>query len=145
MDLQLSISGYEQIYPYKYLALYHALRDAIAAGQIPVSTKLPSSRELGRLYQFSRGIVNQVYEMLAAEGYVVSAVGRGTYVLFDGGSKYADKQAASSIALSHWGKRIDQLPLRGRVNQTEVEYDFSLVQPDTQNFPLQDWNKLMYT
>ncbi|NJJ41189.1 PLP-dependent aminotransferase family protein [Paenibacillus apii] len=71
-------------YRYKYLALYHALRNAILSGDLPGGTRLPSTRKLAALFGLSRGSAAQVYDMLAADGYVKSETGRGTFVSGEG-------------------------------------------------------------
>lgn len=102
----------------KHLALYQAIRDSIVNGALPLGAKLPSTRELAALYGLSRGSVSVAYEMLAAEGYVRSAVGQGTYVAGEearayGGSAVRQRGLAGQTdlpapALSSWGKRLLQ-------------------------------------
>lgn len=67
---------------HKYEALYQSLREAILGGRLKEGARLPSTRRLAAVHGISRGTVNQVYEMLAADGYVVTSVGSGTYVSF---------------------------------------------------------------
>ncbi|MBP2002117.1 GntR family transcriptional regulator/MocR family aminotransferase [Paenibacillus shirakamiensis] len=106
MELVLPLARYIEQYRYKYLALYHALREAIHAGTLEVGSRLPASRELAELYGVSRGSVSQAYEMLVAEGYLKATVGRGTFVagLMQG---MREKQSGShAFPLSAWGARI---------------------------------------
>ena len=56
------------------------LRDAIRSGRLPVGERLPSSRELARQLGLSRGLVQECYGQLQAEGYLTSVVGSGTRV-----------------------------------------------------------------
>nr|WP_274655378.1 PLP-dependent aminotransferase family protein [Paenibacillus humicola] len=65
---------------HKTAALYQALRHAIVSGTLTEGMRLPSSRELAKLYGISRGSVNQAYDMLLAEGYVRTERGLGTFV-----------------------------------------------------------------
>ena len=44
------------------------LRDAIRSGRLPVGERLPSSRELARQLGLSRGLVQECYGQLQAEG-----------------------------------------------------------------------------
>ena len=46
------------------------LRDAIRSGRLPVGERLPSSRELARQLGLSRGLVQECYGQLQAEGYL---------------------------------------------------------------------------
>ncbi|EGG35958.1 GntR family transcriptional regulator, partial [Paenibacillus sp. HGF5] len=77
MELGLPFETYVEQYRFKYLALYHAIRAAIHSGKLPEGTRLPATRELARLYGVSRGSAAQCYDMLMAEGYVVSRQGSG--------------------------------------------------------------------
>ena len=56
------------------------LREAIRTGRLPVSERLPSSRELARDLGVSRGLVQECYAQLIAEGYLESRVGSATRV-----------------------------------------------------------------
>lgn len=96
-------------YGSKHLALYHALREAIAEGLLPPGEKLPSTRSLAGLYGLSRGSVGLAYEMLAAEGYVRTGVGQGTFAAGFTGPDKSDKQGrlpSAAPVLSAWGRRL---------------------------------------
>ncbi|KUP25484.1 PLP-dependent aminotransferase family protein [Paenibacillus sp. DMB5] len=101
MIFTLPYEQYLDVYRYKYLALYHALRTAILGGTLPGGTRLPSTRKLAELYQLSRGSASQVYDMLLADGYIQTERGRGTFVsaagMFgeDGGKEGAGEPPAS--------------------------------------------------
>ena len=56
------------------------LRDAIRAGRLPAGERLPSSRDLARQLGLSRGLVQECYGQLQAEGYLTGVVGSGTRV-----------------------------------------------------------------
>src|SRR3954471_19737212 len=56
------------------------LRVAIREGRLGAGERLPSTRRLADHLGVSRGTVVEVYEQLAAEGYVDSVVGSGTRV-----------------------------------------------------------------
>src|SRR5215468_1514503 len=56
------------------------LREAIRTGRLPVGERLPSSRELARELRVSRGLVQECYAQLIAEGYLESRVGSATRV-----------------------------------------------------------------
>ncbi|EFU38698.1 transcriptional regulator, GntR family with aminotransferase domain [Paenibacillus vortex V453] len=106
MELGLPFETYVEQYRYKYLALYHAIRTAIHSGKLPEGTRLPATRELAKLYGVSRGSAAQSYDMLMAEGYVVSRPGSGTYVAK--GIAMIDQPPAADRApvLSAWGQRL---------------------------------------
>ena len=56
------------------------LRDAIRSGRLQGGERLPSSRELARELGCSRGLVQECYRQLLAEGYLTSRVGSATRV-----------------------------------------------------------------
>jgi len=60
--------------------LYDELRLAILEKRLAPGTRLPASRDFGRLYGLARGTVVSVFERLQAEGYVSCRVGSGTRV-----------------------------------------------------------------
>ncbi|WP_337441785.1 winged helix-turn-helix domain-containing protein [Paenibacillus faecalis] len=112
MELGLAIDSYLKKYRYKYLALYHALRDAIVEGMLSEGTRLPATRELSRQYGLSRGAVAQSYDMLLAEGFVFTKIGSGTYVAKGASLATHDiEDVHSSPVLSTWGQRVSDIML----------------------------------
>ncbi|WP_163510853.1 PLP-dependent aminotransferase family protein [Fodinicola acaciae] len=60
--------------------LEDALRAAIRCGRLQVGERLPSSRELARALGVSRGLVQECFGQLQAEGYLSTRVGSATRV-----------------------------------------------------------------
>ena len=60
--------------------LEEGLRTAIRSGRLEPGEKLPSSRELARAMEVSRGLVIECYQQLQSEGYLHSEVGSATRV-----------------------------------------------------------------
>ncbi|MCL9661237.1 PLP-dependent aminotransferase family protein [Paenibacillus hunanensis] len=145
---------------YKYVALYHALREGILNGTLPARSRLPSTRSMAEMYGVSRGIVAEAYDLLLAEGYVEAAVGKGTYVseqVVVEHSHRNDKQAyktdfeakgkgsidqqrndRSTPTLSRWGHRIVQLDARQSVeppNGRALEQEKVQLQSQLNSFP----------
>ncbi|SFN83567.1 GntR family transcriptional regulator / MocR family aminotransferase [Bradyrhizobium sp. Rc3b] len=58
----------------------HALRTAIAKGELKPGELLPSTRTLSTSLRVARGTVTEAFEQLQAEGYLDSRVGAGTRV-----------------------------------------------------------------
>lgn len=56
------------------------LREAIRSGRLAPGDRLPSSRTMGADLGLSRGVVQECYEQLTAEGYLVARTGSGTTV-----------------------------------------------------------------
>ncbi|HEY8481255.1 MAG TPA: PLP-dependent aminotransferase family protein [Spirillospora sp.] len=55
-------------------------RSAVRSGRLTAGTRLPSSRDLARELDVSRGVVVAAYEQLTAEGFLVARRGDGTRV-----------------------------------------------------------------
>lgn len=64
----------------KYLALAHALRDAVREGRLAEGQKLPPVRELAWRIGVTPGTVARAYTIGTDEGLLQAAVGRGTFV-----------------------------------------------------------------
>jgi DNA-binding transcriptional MocR family regulator len=64
----------------KYLALSHALRDAVRKGDLPEGTRLPPVRELAWQLAITPGTVARAYQIVTQEGLLEATVGRGTFV-----------------------------------------------------------------
>jgi GntR family transcriptional regulator / MocR family aminotransferase len=62
----------------RWLAL--AVRDEILDGRLRPGARLPSTRDLARQYDLSRGTVVSAFDQLRAEGYITGTTGAGTYV-----------------------------------------------------------------
>ncbi len=60
--------------------LADALRSSILEGRLRPGARLPATRDLARQYGVARGTAVAVFEDLAAQGYLRSAVGSGTFV-----------------------------------------------------------------
>ncbi|WP_274361952.1 PLP-dependent aminotransferase family protein [Paenibacillus thermotolerans] len=152
---------YSTIYKQKYLALYHALREAIVGGALAEGERLPSSRSFAGAYGLSRGTVSLAYDMLAEEGYVIRGVGSGTYAAFRGGGAGADAvagaaaaggadaaeeaaaPAAPSVPMSAWAQRLARMRLR-EAAQPGATVNFSTVGLDTAAFPAAEWNRAVF-
>lgn len=148
MELQLAYASHLQRHGTKYAALYHAVKEAIVTGLVAYGAKLPSSRELAATYGLSRGTVNQVYDMLAAEGYVTTGVGSGTFAAFQ--ERDAGREAAgrAAIRLSAWGERavraqtIERAPEAAAGVADAVRFVPGL--PDVASFPQREWARCLY-
>ncbi|MFB6986018.1 PLP-dependent aminotransferase family protein [Streptomyces sp. NPDC056304] len=88
-------------------ALQSALREAVRSGRLVPGTRLPSSRALAADLRVSRGLVTEAYEQLAAEGYLRSGRGAGTWV---SGAVRAATPGARDLAPRAPGARADFRP-----------------------------------
>ncbi|MDI2125647.1 PLP-dependent aminotransferase family protein [Yinghuangia seranimata] len=97
----------------------HGLRDAIRTGRLRVGERLPSTREFARALGLSRGLVQECYAQLLAEGYLVTRAGSATRV------------AAGAVA------QTGPAPSSGETPRLTV--DFRTGVPDLRSFPVDDW------
>ena len=96
------------------------LRSAIRNGRLHGGERLPSSRELARELGVSRGLVQECYNQLLAEGYLTSQVGSATRV-------------AAGARPAPAG------PSPGPAPPPRLIADFRAGVPDLASFPRTDW------
>ncbi|WP_076263676.1 PLP-dependent aminotransferase family protein [Intrasporangium flavum] len=115
------------------------LRDAIRAGRLAAGERMPSSRALAEHLGLSRGIVQECYEQLVAEGYLVSRPGSATRVASV--STRADERTEQPSAAP--GGRVGPA---GRVgpgslpaSAPRLVADFQAGLPDLGLVPREDW------
>jgi GntR family transcriptional regulator / MocR family aminotransferase len=96
------------------------LRDAIRSGRLQVGERLPSSRELARELGISRGLVQECYGQLLAEGYLAS-------------------QAGSATRVAAGARPAPVTPSPGPPPPPRLIADFRSGVPDLASFPRGDW------
>lgn len=144
MELTLHMEAYLDRHRFKYLALYHALREAIQEGRLPGGMKLPSTREMAERYGLSRGAVAQSYDMLMAEGYVYAETGRGTFVTDAGYSPPStEKIKETPIKLSQWGQRLLRIPNMPLDAAKRAEISFINQPLEMSRFPYEEWRSAL--
>lgn len=97
-----------------------ALREAIRDGRLPSGERLPSSRELARELGVSRGLVQDCYHQLLAEGYLSSRTGSATRVARFGSVPKPPEQPTAPAG-------------------PPLIADFRAGVPDLASFPRSDW------
>ena len=100
--------------------LERELREAIRLGRLEAGERLPSSRVLARELGVSRGLVQECYAQLWAEGYVVTRSGSGTRV------------AAGAVP------KLSAV-LEEPAPAVRLTADFRPGTPDLTSFPRPDW------
>ncbi|MEU9980979.1 PLP-dependent aminotransferase family protein [Streptomyces sp. NPDC050856] len=95
------------------------LREAIRTGRLSAGERLPSSRELARGLGLSRGLVQDCYAQLQAEGYLLAQVG-----------------SATRVAAGACGPAA---PAPAPTAPPPLTADFRWGVPDLRSFPLTDW------
>ncbi len=112
--------------------LENGVRDAIRTGRLAPGDRLPSSRMLAADLGLSRGVVQECYEQLAAEGYLLSRTGSGTTV------------AATSAGTVDPADPTTRSPRAARstrrgVSPERLVADFESGVPDLSSAPRTDW------
>ena len=111
-----------------------SLREAIRGGRLRAGERLPSSRELARALGVSRGMVQECYGQLLAEGYLTSRTGSATRVAGISGQQAGDQPAAGPAMVS------PSPPAPGRhPSEPPLIADFEPGMPDLSSFPRTDW------
>lgn len=108
--------------------IYQSLKDQMTRGRIKSGETLPSTRELSRNLNVSRSTVSEAYDMLIAEGYVISSQGAPTRV-------------AEGLGME-WNPSSS---LRVEAPQESVyQADFRTGQPDLRLFPRHLWLRMIH-
>ena len=104
-----------------YRQVYEGLRDAIIEGRLPPGARIPSTRRLAEYLAVSRTTVLVAFEQLAAEGFLVGAVGSGSRVSDQlppaPPLPEADPRAATisvTVEISRRGRSLLELPRPSR-------------------------------
>jgi GntR family transcriptional regulator/MocR family aminotransferase len=108
-----------------------SLREAIRGGRLRAGERLPSSRELAGALGVSRGMVQDCYGQLLAEGYLTSRTGSATRVADISGRPAGDAPAAAPAP-------VPPAPSR-RPPGPPLIADFQPSVPDLSSFPRADW------
>ena len=130
--------------------VYAALREAVLDRRIDPGSKLPSSRALAADLGVSRNTVLYAYEQLAAEGYVETRVGSGTYVvdslIGDVPARERDRRRGEGRRkLSSLGVRLarDGSPGFGDQRREALRYEFRFAGAGHEQETLNAWARLV--
>ncbi|MGI5416866.1 PLP-dependent aminotransferase family protein [Actinomadura luteofluorescens] len=104
-------------------------RAAVRSGRLTAGTRLPSSRDLARDLDVSRGVVVTAYEQLTAEGFLIARRGDGTRI-----APLARPDEGSGPPPSRPRPRPAERPA-----EPLVLYDLTPGQPDLSAFPRERW------
>ena len=109
-----------------------SLREAIRNSRLLAGERLPSSRELARTLGVSRGMVQECYGQLLAEGYLTSRTG-----FRPPGSPASAASRPGRPTASLWPRSRPRRP--GRSRKPPLIADLQLGVPDLSSFPRTDW------
>jgi len=128
--------------------LYSQLRGVILNGRLKPGTRMPSSRNLARQYNLSRGTVVAAFEHLQSEGYVETQVGAGSFVAsnfpHDGIPDVVHVQTANPPSRARLAKRGRAMVERTFVMPASHSLGraFRPHEPAIDLFPVQLWNRV---
>ena len=124
--------------------LYAAMKAAILDGALAPGTRLPPTRAFCALLAVSRQTVLNAYALLAAEGYLDGAVGRGTFV----SRAMPVANAAGAVAgagllrpLSKRGQGVVSAMEQVAFHRSSLRA-FRVGMPRIDHFPFDVWNRL---
>lgn len=125
--------------------LHARLRDGIVQGRLHAGLRLPSTRVLAREYGVSRNTAVAAYDLLAAEGYVVTRPGGGTFVaaVAPRGAERPERTAADGgdrRLNRYWRDRRSAMTPPSAL--PGIAFDFALGLPDKGMFPFDVWQRL---
>lgn len=130
-----------------YQQLFGKLRAMILSGELAGGTRLPATRQLVKTLGCSRSTVLLVFEMLAAEGYVESRQGSGTYI------SVTLPEEAITCAPAPVGDKAVAPPRLSRMAMALVGTPVPssllphsrVIFPDIREFPFELWSRLYRT
>jgi GntR family transcriptional regulator len=93
-----------------YRKVAQDIKAAIADGEYPPNTRLPSEAELAQRYAVSRGTIRQAFAALRADGVIASRRGARRVVI--GGTRV--QSFGELLSFSRWARAIGEVP-SGRV------------------------------
>lgn len=139
IDPQSSETGYKQV--------YQQLRAAILDGILPPGTRLPSNRALAAEAGVARVTIARAFHQLAAEGFIESRVGAGTFVAAElpGHDEQEPAPSNFSPSLTRWGQRVIALNEEAEtlIDGGRPEIDFGFGRSFAERFPYDVWRRLL--
>jgi len=115
------------------------LRDAIRDGRLHAGERLPSSRELARELGVSRGLVQECYGQLLAEGYLDSRIGSATRVALRAYPGAYPGAHPGAYPGAYPAAPAGAVRTQGPVPSARLIADFRSGVPDLASFPRGDW------
>ncbi len=117
------------------------LREAIRSGRLRPGERLPSSRELARELGTSRGLVQECYGQLQAEGYLAARVGSATTVAARASAPAGPGGSAGvgAVEADVTNEAQGAGTAVGVAARQRLRTDFRAGVPDLASFPRGDW------
>lgn len=124
--------------------IYDLLRAQIAEGTLPPGARAPSTRALAAELEVSRTTVTAAFEQLAAEGYLVTSVGRVARVasrLVPPAAPGPVRRASAASSLSAFGRRVEKMVLSALPTADPIPIDFRYGAVASRDFPVLAWRR----
>jgi GntR family transcriptional regulator/MocR family aminotransferase len=121
--------------------LHETLRCAILEGKLTDGVRLPSTRDLARELAMSRNTVIAAFNQLTVEGYLISQVGKGTFVNALTPKSTTRRPAQQQHQLGRISGRGQALLTHFPASQLEI-YPFTPGLVDFSAFPVELWRRL---
>lgn len=145
--LQLNIDADESLPLYRRVT--NAIKDCIESGRLAPGDCLPSTRQLASILGVARITAVNSYDLLITQGYLKTAVGRGTFVSdsFRRSSAAAPQIALSRArtpvaeSLSSYAVQLLQLPALTSTSADQAGLHFGA--PPAELLPVKQWRRLL--
>lgn len=124
--------------------LYDRLRRQMTDGTLGPGARVPSTRALAAELGLSRTTVTAVFDQLAAEGFIVTAVGRVARVASQLAAPMVPRPAGRGRAapvLSAFGRRVEKLVLSAAPAGEPARVDFLYGAVASRDFPALAWRR----
>ena len=126
--------------------VYEHVRSQIKDGLLQAGMKLPSTRALASELGMSRTTVSAAFEQLAAEGYLVTSVGRAARIAIPPRATVSvgstvRKKLRSLSTLSKFGNRLVEAGPAALPTMAPVELDFLYGAVASRDFPRKAWQR----
>ncbi|GKT24890.1 PLP-dependent aminotransferase family protein [Acidovorax sp. SUPP3334] len=126
--------------------IYDRLRAQIADGTLAAGARAPSTRALAADLGVSRTTVTAAYEQLAAEGFLVTAMGRAARVAIPpaGPSRPAatpGRRGKAALGLSAFGQRLAGMEMPALPHEAPARIDFLYGAVASRDFPALAWRR----
>lgn len=126
-------------------SIYDRFASAILSGQLRPGMRLPSSRELARTLGISRNTVSWAFDQLAAEGFIETRHGSGTFVSGQLPVTRSMERAPSAdgraAPLSNRSQRFARVAASLQVPQRPIPFRINM--PAIDVFPVKLWRRVM--
>ncbi len=142
--LQLNIDVDSRIPLYRRMT--NAIKECIESGRLAPGDCMPSTRQLASILGVARITAVNSYDLLINQGYLKTAVGKGTFVCHNFSSGTAapvsiNNQAHEAKRLSAYAHQLLSLPVLSSTSADQADLHFGA--PPTDLLPVKQWRRLL--